>query len=221
LVWRNGNYTGSTANTGFEQLNVPLNSRDKVYNNSSNQYYNLVGWSVEEEWLHQAANYYNDNVYLIKSAFGGLGIRNWSKTNGKMYAELNEMILGAEIKLTKEGLKPRFRGIVWMQGEADLNTTDYYNQLQNLITNIRRISINTQNIPLIIIKIPPNTLYYSSTVDAAFDQIVLDDTAHNFKIIPNTIPNITLKDNIHYDDTSKILLGKEIFDFQLNHHQLN
>lgn len=220
FVWRKGNYSTSDTPEGFENMRVPFNTRDKRYNDPSHQYHHMVGWSVEQEWLHRALTYFKQKVYFIKNAYGGYGINNWSKNGGKMYEELSEMILKVDSTFTASGKTVKFRGMVWMQGEADANTFDYHLKLDSLIRNIRQLSVHTSEIPFIIVKIPEGTLRFSYNVDNAYRFVVQNDSLHNFLLDPTGMPGITFQDNLHYDDSSKLILGGKIFEFQLNRNQL-
>jgi hypothetical protein len=219
-VWRNGNYDTSTNQAGFENMQVPLNTRDKIYNSPSHPYNNITGWGVEQSWLHRTQQHLERDVYLLKNAIGALSISKWD-TNDAMYFELNKMISGTISALKDQGKIPIFRGMVWMQGESDISNPNYCNALKNLINNVRGISLHLNNMPFIIIRIVPGTNGYSTNVDTSYNHVVKLDTSHNFIIDPTLIPGVTLSDNLHYDDASKLILGDTIFKFQKFRNQLN
>lgn len=220
LIWRDGNYVNIPSLPGFEPMLVPINTRDKDYNDTSNFYHDMVGWSVEQEWMHRATRLYKQKVFLLKNAYGALSISQWAAPSGKMFIQLKKMISTTEHDLVAIDKVPKFRGMVWMQGEADQHTPDYYLQLKTLIKNIRSISSATENMPFIMVRILPQTLYYSAIVDSAFTTLAKEDPNRNFIIETADIPGISCNDNIHYNDLSKLILGGYIFDYQLNHGQL-
>jgi hypothetical protein len=149
LVWRNGNYVAIPEIEKFEKMLVSLNSRDKIYNDSLGPYYNITEWGIEQKWLHESKQYLKQKTYLIKSAVGALPISNWNASSDPMYLELKNWILNVEKYFSIDSIPVNFRGLVWMQGEADVSNTNYYSDLKILMYNIRNISPRLKNLPII------------------------------------------------------------------------
>jgi hypothetical protein len=220
-VWRNGNAPFGVFTPGFENMLIPLNTRDKSYNDTSSWGNKVVGWGVEQELMHRAQFYYNDNVYLIKSAIDSVSISNWNQINGGMYYQLRDMMVQAENTLAGKGKKVKFRGLIWMQGESDSGNANYYQQLYSLLFSLRSISNATANMPAYMVKIPTNSILNSKRVNSAIDQLVADKPTLNFEVNTAKYPSIQLFDGVHYDDISKLRIGGEIFLMQYRNKQLD
>jgi hypothetical protein len=220
-VWQqhhNGKYD---CLAGFAPMFPPFNTRDKQYNNRSNTFFYNTGWGVEQSWMHEVSDYYCDTVYLLKNAIGALGINSWDPAKGAMFIELSEMIRGAKQQLVARGKHPEFRGLVWMQGEADHANPNYFDQLSGFAKAVRSLDPLLEEMPFIMIRIKPDSYYYSKLTDSAFLAFRNADSLHNFVLNPHEHRGVNLLDDIHYSDPAKLILGKQIFDFQLSHHQLD
>lgn len=220
-VWQQYTNDKGSRSKGFAPMFPTLNTRDTQYNRRSNPSYYLTGWGVEQSWMHEAQRYCGNTVYLLKNAIGALGINSWEPTKGKMFIELSEMIRGAKQQLTAQGKQPVFRGMVWMQGEADHDNPHYFDQLTAFAKSLRKVDPLVEELPFIIISIKPGSYYYSKLTDSAFTAFRNSDSLHNFIINPHVQKGVFLVDGIHYSDPAKLILGKMIYDFQLSHHQLD
>ena len=87
-------------------------------------------------------------VYIIKFASGGTGFSttpSWnspsSGTTGELYQKLTKYVDNGLEYLENQGLKPKIRSFVWMQGEADsstvANANAYKDGLKNMVTDFR------------------------------------------------------------------------------------
>jgi hypothetical protein len=93
--------------------------------------------------LHQL--FPKDDIYLIKSAYGGTNLaQQWNpnpKTMGPRYKQFHERVYAALANLKKAGRKPKIVGMIWMQGEDDSTSLpmakDYEKNLKNLIATVR------------------------------------------------------------------------------------
>jgi hypothetical protein len=93
--------------------------------------------------LHQL--FPKDDIYLIKSAYGGTNLaEQWNpnpKTMGPRYKQFHERVHAALANLTKAGRHPKVVGMIWMQGEDDSTipqfAKDYEKNLKNLIAAVR------------------------------------------------------------------------------------
>lgn len=221
LIGRIGNASKTSEPFHFEPMQVPINTRDKYYNDSLCPYFYITGWGVEQNWAYLTQQHFNKKIYIIKSAFGGLGIINWQKPNGIMYQELSNMIDDACTVLISQNKTIRFRGIVWMQGESDVNTSNYYSLLDSTFTWIRKQRTELNNTPIIMVKIPKSNLFLSQYANQSFDSMQIKNPQLNFVINPDDWPVINQFDYIHFDNYSKLKLGELIYNFQLSHHQLD
>jgi hypothetical protein len=93
--------------------------------------------------LHQL--FPKDDIYLIKSAYGGTNLAaQWNpnpKTMGPRYKQFHERVHAALANLKKAGRHPKLVGMIWMQGEDDSTipqfAKDYEKNLKNLIATVR------------------------------------------------------------------------------------
>jgi hypothetical protein len=93
--------------------------------------------------LHQL--FPKDDIYLIKSAYGGTDLgAHWNpnpKTMGPRYKQFHERVHAALANLRKAGRNPKIVGMIWMQGENDSTVApfaqDYEKNLKNLIATVR------------------------------------------------------------------------------------
>ena len=87
-------------------------------------------------------------VYIIKYTSGGTpftGYPSWkspsSGETGLLYENLTKYVNDGLENLTEQGLSPKVRALVWMQGEADGSNqaaaNDYKSNMKNMVNDIR------------------------------------------------------------------------------------
>ena len=99
------------------------------------------------EVIHESINS-SQPVYIIKYTSGGTpftGYPSWkspsSGETGLLYSNLTKYINDGLENLTEQGLSPKIRAFVWMQGEADSGNVSqarsYKNNMRNFVKDIR------------------------------------------------------------------------------------
>lgn len=207
----------------FENMLVPDNTRDKIYTDPGNTYYNQTGWGVEQSWLHNIKSYLQRTVYLIKNAVGSQSIGAWTYITGPLWQQLTRQILDAKAELETAGKTVRFRGMIWMQGESDKDAGDdvYVGFLNTLIGHIRNdITEGLEDMPFYMVKLLPGTSLYDPEINEAFDDMAAADPTRNFVIETEDIPGVDTIDNLHYDPPTLLSIGETVFNAMVSNNQL-
>lgn len=206
--------------------------------------------------------YYDGNktpVLLFKSAAGGTALNNdtsgqsgdygnwyprslWpdgkvdpkNSPTGVQYYNLVENFKLIYAKLVEDGYTPKVRGMVWMQGEADLGRHIAYKKLlKTFITDIREdiasITGDSENLemPFIIGKIATTFAYYNNSNVPAFNKMQ-DAVAAEMKnvytietsdlIIVGEGGKIVGSDQWHFNADDAVTLGNRFAEKLLEHY---
>lgn len=152
------------------------------------------------------------SMCLYRVAHGGTSLHvDWLKGSGSMYTMLtNEWGYATNRYYLDYGATPYITAFVWVHGESDATNATYANaydtNLSNLITNVRgdfgtnalfitaRLSSN----------IDTNTYPYWETVADAQSN---STNMHTYTSM-QPLDSATLRDGVHFDDASLILVGQ-------------
>lgn len=219
-MWWTGDYDSPVAGH-FEDMLVPVNTRDSLYTDPSDipNYY-ITGWGVEQSAGRKIQQVLDDTLYVIKSARGGLAIRYWSKdANGIMWQQLYQYITESIDSLDAKGAPINFRALVWMQGESDCLeglTATYEDSLRILINNVRAIDPRLDSMLWVNVKLRAGTISQGQVdvINAAYDQMAAE-SPFNVTVDPVKV-GTTLFDGLHYGQ-GYLPLGNAIADTIISH----
>jgi len=178
------------------------------------------GWSAEAKAGQLLTAYYNDDVYIIKNAYGGENITAWDKdTPGYLWTQLEDFWTRSI------GLLPDqpyiIDGILWMQGESDATEgidALYEARLRTLIANIR-ILVDDTAVPFIIANLHADLDRENyPAIRTAYENIAAD-TDQVYIIYPKD-EGATMW-SIHYTASGLVTMGQAWYNFMLNNNLLN
>ena len=153
--------------------------------------------------------YPNDNIALIKWAYGSTDLANdWNPAQtGNCYEKFKNTVI-SQMAALSQNYQPVIVGMLWMQGEADAYNSqaeaDAYEQnLRNFISSVKT-DFSRPDLKFVIGRIDDSSAWtYSAPVRAA-EVTVANDTANTTWI--NT-DDITRWDLYHFDSTGLLTLG--------------
>lgn len=172
-------------------------------------------------------------VYIIKFASGGTGFSttpSWyspsSGTTGELYQKLTKYVDNGLEHLVNQGLNPKIRSFVWMQGEADSKTAaaanKYKDGLKNMITDFRSkyasyaLDEDGDNIGVVDGYISDSGQWKEYKITNAAKEELASELK-NYYTVDTTTTGLDLKlssaehgggDNYHYTIDSMIKLGQ-------------
>ncbi len=217
-----------------------------------------------EYGMAEVLNDYYDSenpAFIFKSAGGGTALNNdswglsdtfgnWyprSKWNGKevdpqnspmgvQYYNFVENFRTVYNKLVSEGYTPKVRGMVWMQGEADLGRETSYKVLLKALINDLRADIaeitgddSNLEMPFVIGKIATTFETYNNQYVPAFNKVqqaVADSMTNVYTIetsdliIVNERGKIVGTDKYHFSTKDSETLGKRFAEKLLEHYTI-
>ena len=160
-------------------------------------------------------------IGLIPCAVGGSPIRLWQR-GAKLY---DEALRRAKLALeTAAPAKPRIRGVIWLQGEADAKPADravHAAKLRNLVESLRA-DLNQPNLPFI-----------ACTIGEMGDEATLPNKAAMNEILlalPTQLPHTAcvdardlkthIGDHVHFDTAAQEEIGRRFAKLMnaLNHN---
>lgn len=178
-----GGQSNGNGRADAAQLAAPLNTAqtDVLFYWHRTQAADNVGWLVENQWINLAPGSGHgtgepvfakefgpevsfgramadakpsENIAIIKYTHGGTTLEtDWSAT-GPRYATFVATVQAALSALTTAGHTYDLRGMLWVQGETDSNTTtssnSYQTNLTNLITRVRTDLNGGQPLPFVL-----------------------------------------------------------------------
>lgn len=128
-------------------------------------------------------------IGLISNARGGSSIQQWGKGQ-TLY--VNAMKRLASVKHL------HIDGVLWHQGEANRNDTDYLERLTELVTRLRK-DLKNPDMPFVA-----GEIYGKSAVNDQMQQFVEE--------VPHTglakADELTVFDKVHFDRKSQLILGQ-------------
>lgn len=158
---------------GRELIGTPLEKYHdpqpgvKIWNNGSRQWAELSSYSDGDCFgpevsfgYEMHAAFPNDDIYLVKWAYGGTNLyADWKPANGGgwCYNSFKMTAMAALQNLDAAHLSPSVAGMLWMQGEGDAaNSTSANAYQQNLIDFIAAVrtdpqfSFNSPDMPFVL-----------------------------------------------------------------------
>ncbi len=155
-------------------------------------------------------------IGLIPCAVGGSPIRLWQK-GAKLY---DEALRRAQLALqTAAPLKPRLRGVIWLQGEADAKPearSVHADKLQNLVKSLRA-DLHQPTLPFIACTIGEMGAAESLPNKTAMNDILL--------ALPKQIPHTAcvdardlkthIGDHVHFDTAAQEEIGRRFATLML------
>lgn len=180
-----------------------------------------------ETWIIKAGGTGIEPDFM--QSIGGTSLAN--RLNGQDWnpSSSNELV-DQYLNLVTQGFKdlyaanyiPNFRGIVWLQGEADASLgteqSSYQTLEEELLIGLRE-TIGTQNVPIVssLLKTSLNNSRRNvSAVNAA--KRANSESIEHYHIVETE--DLSFHDNIHYDSKSVIQLGDRIADSLLTSDSL-
>lgn len=178
-------------------------------------------WGCEAELAHElAAAAVNKPIYIYKNSAAGSALEvkaNEKDWNPQSKGELLDGFLDglAKVKSSLEGLglKPNFRGFIWMQGEADSQTKtgsdNYQANFEAMVARIREAA-GAPDMPVYMGRV--HTHYAAPFLQqerAAEARIAA--AGHNIFMF-DTDASPLQSDSIHFNPAGQVANGKAIFD---------
>lgn len=223
--------------TGVKMYNINISPHQfdnfKLGTNSGADVWTQTTWAFDMIAMH---NYYigkNQNVYMIKRTKGGTSINIQSgdtkgcwnvdftgittQTSGNvLLEELYWYYQSAVTYATSIGKTLNVKGILWHQGEGDYlpqyAADNYYQNFKDVIYYIRNTIVGNSILPIVYGSISHTSAQYNATVEAAQFQIALEDVnAHCVNMAAGT-----LLDAYHFDATSSIYFGDQVYNIIKN-----
>jgi hypothetical protein len=171
-------WTGST----IAKLNASANNNNQY---PASAKLNRFGWDLS---MSRFLNNNKRNVIIIKYAINSTGLEeHWGSGNNMLTDSLVRCINLCKTYLKNNGYSYRFHGMIWYQGERDMQqlsgSANYQANLGNLIAKIRQNT--TSNLKFYIIRphcIDNGYTYYNQVRTAMSNYVATDISSYMFEI---------------------------------------
>jgi hypothetical protein len=171
-----------------------------------------TNWGSELSFAYkycEARGWRSNALAIVKVTYGGADLASiWNPTN-TTYALLKTTFAMATNTLASQGLAPRFRGFLWMQGESDATSASYANayfaNMTNFIGSVRSEFPSGVGSPFVFGRISNRLRGYETTVrKAQYD--VSTNVSNCIMVQTDNLPIGT--DLAHYSATGQVMLGQ-------------
>lgn len=200
--------------TGVEKLQYLVNNKDDLTPGASVRD-NAIGQELElGRLLH---NHYNQDIYFIKVATGGVGIHAgqvWSYIDGYYHTIFENYHDELLTYFQDNNIEYDVEGLVWVQGEDsandEINANNYFDDGLATFNRIRNY-VGVDDLPVIQIRL-------RTDIPRAYPEIVREKQELLASTYPETIFWVNSDDlvmidgGIHYDMESQIILSNRIFN---------
>ena len=196
----------------WENAENPTNQYSTIRKDISQQGVNFAYTFGEK--LHELTG---NNIGLVVNARGGTNIDNWQEgaseaitneiiTTATEYSYFDEAVTRLQEALAAGGT---FRGILWHQGEANRNNSNYITKLETLMTSLRTTLGDVPFVAGQLCQERDANIYFNTYLTAIPD--IIDDCGYVY-----SDDLISIGDLTHYDAASQRTLGEryaaEIYD---------
>ena len=210
-----GNYITYPQPAHLENMLPCTNTRHRDYTNPTNEYYYSCGWSAEQRCAHRLQVYKNSYVAVIKSAYGGVSQAWFFDTNEGMQDFI--LFFNAAISdIISWGKIPKFKSIIWLQGESNCVTPDNYYEgnMEYIINYIRTYSSYLANVNFTMVKLSPKLARPTANKNIINNAFVTAAAAKGncFIIDPTTVGATLGTDSLHFTANSLNILGETWFN---------
>lgn len=191
----------------YENLRIETNSfgigtsigQDPIPNSQTSNDYFGVEIPIALIWLE---THKTGNLYINKDTGNGQPISYFQKGTS-YYSRKADRKSKADKWLFDRGIQVSEDGFVWIQGESDINNTNYLANLNKLVSDRIDDGFLKNYTKIIITQINTGNSGYSSNVSDSKSQYV----ASNNKASLVAYPSQTLSDNLHLTTDSIMTLG--------------
>jgi len=190
--------------------------------NGRNNNYEGQAWAAEAQLMPLLASAAKDKpIYLYKSSVGGSALAqkeneaDWNAASeGELLDHFLEGIRRVKANLEAEGKTPRFRALVWMQGESECchfasEAGAYKDNLYALIAKVREAAGDPE-LPVYLGRIHRHYAQPFLHIVRAQQALAAAEGKNIFMF--DTDDDALLQDNIHFAAAGHVANGKSIFD---------
>jgi lysophospholipase L1-like esterase len=220
--------TGRLAGWAGEQTNVLINYTNPITKDPENPTYetgwtNLMpGFAVRSNGESMPSERYgpelsfgkmmadsfpNRNIALIKVTKGGTNVAaDWNPdSNGFMWQTFTNKVTAAIQELTDAGDTYNLKGMIWHQGESDIDRTsaEFTTDLTNVLAAFRTFT-GAPKLPIVIGEL--TDLYSARTAD--MHAVVNADSHTAIVSATNLLTNLVSPLYTHFDSLSQLALGR-------------
>ena len=189
-----------------------IDAKEPLHHHTSGE--NKIGFGLTFSKLLK--NYLNTkkNIILVPCGFGGTGFakNNWNKGD-ELYSDAV-----IRVKHIVENYQDsELTAILWHQGESDVGSMSYENDLDNFINDIRN-DLNAFDVPFILGGMVP--FWVDKNEERIKQQEIISNTVKRHNLIGYADPELPFRiekednffDQIHFDAVGQRELGKRYFN---------
>ncbi|MEL0239133.1 MAG: sialate O-acetylesterase [Gammaproteobacteria bacterium] len=188
-----------------------IDATEPLHNHTASE--NKIGFGLTFSKLLKNYLKTEKNIILVPCGFGGTGFsqNNWNKGD-ELYSDAV-----ARVKYVMENNPgSELTAMLWHQGESDVGSMSYENDLDNFINDIRN-DLNAFDIPFILGGMVP---FWVDKYDLRIkQQEIISNTVNRLNLIGYANPELPFRiekqdnlfDEIHFDAVGQRELGKRYF----------
>ena len=189
-----------------------IDATEPLHNHTASE--NKIGFGLTFSKLLK--NYLNTekNIILVPCGFGGTGFaqNNWNKGD-ELYADAVSRVR----HVIENNPGSELTAILWHQGESDVGSMSYENDLDNFINDIRS-DISAFDVPFILGGMVP--FWVDESDQRIKQQEIISNTVNRHNLIGYANPELPFRiekednffDEIHFDAAGQRELGKRYFN---------
>ena len=198
-------YMWERTNSNFSLMQFGAGSGVKSGSNATDN----TQWAFDVFTLRYLQQLFDRNLYVVKASLGGTAL-SYTATSSSWYFPYNlvtgtAMLQQLELRIeasetywTSQGKTPKYRAMLWHQGESDAgDPSNYQTNMTTLIAKVREFT-GVADLKFYIGTIPTTSAGYSATIRTAQDNIAAADP--NVHVVD--LANLTLADAFHFDAAS-------------------